>query len=398
MQKVRRLPLKRFARYFAYSLAGLAALVIALAAAFTARLAVGPISLSFLAPALTESIAERLYWAYEVSFEDIRLQWSDGHGRLGLELVSVGVADYSSEEIASVPRISLGLPLGRLIASDYRPEAITVEGAKIRWIRTAGGAIKFDIGAEEPGMSGKILEDFLIMIASAPDPSEEQEPLPEMRIVDAEIIIGDELDQSELTITDADILIGPHTNGVRSVFTLEIANGSAPTRVSAEGLYRTADQHISLEVDIAELTPAQFARGEWAALTNLFFTEAVTGTATFEMDKFFGIEAATFDLRSASSRLAGEATADVRAVALRFNGGIAPAPQDLPLMLGPALPAWIKDRKDASLPLELDVSGSFDKFDNALSLEGHLGPPKTPISITGPLEQPVIVVTAQAAQ
>ena len=390
----RRIPVRRIGRYAGYTLAGLAALVIALAAAFTARLAVGPISLAFFAPKLTETIGERLYWRYEVKFDDIRLLWSDGHGRLGLELVAVRVADYSSEVIAFVPRIALGLAPSRLIASDFRPEAVTVDGAKIRWIKSAGGAIKFDIGADEPGISGQILEDFLIMMAAAPDPSEQQEPLPAMRIINTQIMIGDELAGSEIDITDADILIEPHAEGVRSVFTLSIANDAAPARVSAEGLFRTADQHISLEVDIAEMALAQFARDEWSALTRMFFAAPASGHARFEMDKFFGIEEVTFDLRSASSSLTGAAKADVRMVTLNITGAMLHAPEEVPPTLGPALPAWIAGRNDVSLPIDLRLAGTFDTFVNALQLDGRLGPPETPISVTGTKEQPVVTLAA----
>jgi len=394
----RNISIKRIARYGAYSAGGLVALVVVLAAAATVRLAIAPISLSFLAPSLTESISERLYYAYEVNFDDIRLKWSDGRGRLGLELVAVRVADYSGEDIAAVPSIALGLPPGRLISGDFRPEAITVKGPKIRWIKTAGGAIKFDIGADEPGLSGKILEDFLIMIVTAPEPTDQQEPLPEMRIVDAEIMIGNELQNSEILITDADILIGPDPAGVRTSFEFTIATGATPARVSAEGVYHTANQHISLDVDIHELAISQFAGEEWLALTNLFFEEAVTGRASFEMDKFFSIEAVNFDLRSPSGSLTGEATAEVRMVELSVTGKMAHAPEVWPPLLGPAIPAWAAQRNEPAMPLSLALSGTFDKFDKVLHLDGHLAPPETPISVSGTIDQPVLALATSSGQ
>ena len=90
--------------------------------------------------------------------------------------------------------------------------------AKIRGIKAAGVTIKLDIGANKPGGSGKTLEDFLITLASALGPGEDQEIiLPEMRIVHADILLGNEVDNSSIRIFDADILVAPHAgDAVRS--------------------------------------------------------------------------------------------------------------------------------------------------------------------------------------
>ena len=147
-------------RYFLIILGGVLALAILVAAALTARLAVGPISVAFLGPGLREALSEHVYYAYDMKFDELELRWSDGHGNLALALIDVRVADYSLQDIASVPEIIIGLSPSGLIGGDMKPKAITVVAPKIRWIKTAGGAIKFDIGADKPGDSGKILEDF----------------------------------------------------------------------------------------------------------------------------------------------------------------------------------------------------------------------------------------------
>ncbi|MDP6587827.1 MAG: hypothetical protein QF666_00075, partial [Alphaproteobacteria bacterium] len=151
------------------ALAGVLAAAILITAALTARLAVGPVSVAFMGPDLRESLGEKLYYAYDVKFDDLELRWSDGLGNTGLALVGVRVADSSAQDIASVPEIVVGLSPAGIIGGDMKPKAITVVAPRIRWIKTAGGAIKFDIGADKPGESGKILEDFLITMASAPD-------------------------------------------------------------------------------------------------------------------------------------------------------------------------------------------------------------------------------------
>ena len=246
--------MRRFSKYILFSIGGAIALALLITAALTARLAIGPVSVAFMGPRLQESIGESLYYAYDVKFDGLELRWSDGHGNLGLALVGVRVADYSLQDIASVPEIIIGLSPGAVIGGDMKPVAITVIAPKIRWIKTAGGAIKFDIGAKKQGDSGKILEDFLITMAAAPELDEGSKPaLPEMRIVDADILIGNEMENSTLRISNGDILIAPHAEGVRSAFEFAVETASEPVHISAEGLYRTKDQRIELAVNFEDL-------------------------------------------------------------------------------------------------------------------------------------------------
>ena len=154
-----------------------------------------------------------------------------------------------------MPEIVAGLDLGNLINGHLKPVAITMVRPKIPWIKTVGGAVKFDIGAKKPGDSGKILEDFLITLASAPDPgASENKILPDMQIVDADILIGNELANTKMHISDADILIAPHADSVRCVFDLAVETAAAPVNISAVSLYRTEDQQVELELNFDDLT------------------------------------------------------------------------------------------------------------------------------------------------
>ena len=181
-------------------------------------------------------------------------------------------------------------------------------GPRIRWIKTTGGAIKFDIGADRPGDSGKILEDFLITLAAAPDPQEgEQKVLPEMRIVDAEIMIGNESENSNLHISDADILIAPHAMGVRSTFELAIETATRPVHITAEGLYRTKDQRIELALKFKDLALDGLGSVLPAPVPGSIMSEAVSGSIQLDMDKFFSVDAAEFDLSGKALSLAGYA-------------------------------------------------------------------------------------------
>ncbi len=388
-------------RYFLFILGGVLALVILVAAALTARLAVGPISVAFLGPGLREALSEQVYYAYDMKFDELELRWSDGHGNLGLALIDVRVADYSLQDIASVPEIIVGLSPGGLFGGDTKPKTITVVAPKVRWIKTAGGAIKFDIGADKPGDSGKILEDFLIMLASAPDPEEGQEKvLPEMRIADAEIMIGNEVDNSSLRIVDADILVAPHAKGVKSVFELSIETASRPVHISAVGLYRTKDQRIELALNFKDLALDGLGALLPGTVPGPIMNEPMSGSIQLDMDKFFSVKAAEFDINGLALSLAGHARLEANLVSLEARGTLADSSlkalsDGWPSGLGPQLDIWIANGGGHAESVELALQGSVHRFDRSLQFSGTIGTPETRFTVSGFTDRPVVEIPAE---
>jgi len=395
------LSLRKLRNYGLLALGGVVVLAILIAAAFTARLAVGPVSVAFLGPGLRESLGEKLYYAYDVKFDDLELRWSDGNGNTGLALIGVKVADYSLQDIASVPEIIVGMSPFGMIGGDGALNAITVINPAIRWIKTAGGAIKFDIGADKPGDSGKILEDVLITLASAPDPEDEEDKtLPEMRIVDAEILVGDEVEESSLQISDADILVAPHALGVRSEFDLVIETASQPVRLSAEGLYRTEDQRIELQVNFADLALDGLSAILPGPVPGAIMREPVSGSIQFEMDKFFSIDAAEFDLTGSTIKLAGHARLEPKLVSLKVRGSLAESSlrslsSGWPTGLGPEFESWLAARQSDGEEVAVALEGDVHRFDQRLQLSGTLGTPETPFIVSGIAEKPVVKIPAE---
>ncbi len=367
--------LRRFRNYTLLALASVLAVAILVTAALTARLAVDPVSVAFMDPDLRESLGEKLNYAYDVKFDDLELRWSDGHGNMGLALVGVRVADYSAQDIASVPEIVVGLSPAGIIGGDMKPKAITVVAPRIRWIKTAGGAIKFDIGADKPGDSGKILEDFLITLAAAPEPQEgEKKILPEMRIIDAEITIGNEVDNSSLLVSDADILIAPHAKGVRSTFELALNF----TDLALDGL--------------AALLPGP--------VPGPIMSEPVSGSIRLDMDKFFAVDAAEFDLSGKALSLVGHARLEASLVSLEAHGSLAKSSlqalsESWPAGLGREFDIWLENGGAGEGDVAVALQGSIHRFDQSLQLSGTIGSPRTPFIVSGLTDSPIVEIPAE---
>jgi len=393
---VRRIPL-----YTMYATGSAVGLALILAAAFIARLAIAPISLAPLSPDVREAISEKLYYAYDVKFDEFELSWSDGYGNLGLTMRTVRVADYSLQDIASVPEIVVGISPSALVTGADLVSAITVRRPRVRWIKTVGGAVKFDIGARNPGDSGKILEDFLITMAAAPDPTagDESKPLPELRIVDSDITISNEADGSSVHLQNANILMEPDARGVHSMFDVSLVTPAAPIHVAAEGLYRTADQKMTVTARFTDLRLRDIWPDNQAPALRFVPDEPMTGTLEIEMNKFFGIDAAVLSARGPETTIKTEATVDVRTVTLNTSLTLTGASTGAtwPGWLRQPLAAWLTTVVDGQVPRTLSLNGEIDRFASNVNFRGDLSPSAAPLTVTGALDAPRLLLASDAA-
>lgn len=388
-------PLRRLPRFGLFGMVGAAGLAALITGAVAARLAAAPVSLAPLAPDVRAAISEKLYYAYDVKFEDFDLLWSDGFGNLGVRLTGVAVADYSLQDIATVPEIVIGLDPWAALTGRDAVRAIAVRGANVRWIKTAGGAVKFDIGAENPGDSGKILEDFLITMASAPDPEAAgRKALPMIRILDSRISISSEVDGPVIEIADADILVAPHTEGVRSTFDLVIDRPATPLTISAEGYYSTADQRMTVTATITDLKPRDIWPDGDTPLLAFMPDEPLSGTMAFTMDKYFGIDGATVDLQGPETTIETTATADAETV--RLNTRMILAQDSLgetwPAWMRSSLAAWISMDTSGASPRTLSLDGEIGRHSGHLAMRGNLSHSGAPLSLGGTIDAPALAV------
>ena len=244
--------------------------------------------------------------------------------------------------------------------------------------------------------SGKIFEDFLITLASAPDPgASENKILPGIRIVDADILIGNELANTEMHISDADILIAPHADGVRSVFDLAVETATAPVNISAVGLYQTEDQQIELELNFDDLTLDDFGAMLPEMIPDILLREFLSGTVELDMDKFFSIKAAVFDISGEDLDLSDEAHMGARLVEGSLGeDSLVALSNAQPPGLGGAFDSWLSKDAATRYPVVLALEGSVHRFDQTLDFSGTIGSSATPLNVSGISGNSVIDIPA----
>ena len=128
---------------------------------------------------------------------------------------------------------------------------------QISFIRTTGGALKFDIGNTDDGTSGRVLETILIYIVTAPATSPtDEESLTNIRIVNSDLTLGDEISGSLLRVPNANITLIPNAKGIGCAYDFKIFARGENLHISGECLYKTGSEELNLLVNLDEVQPA----------------------------------------------------------------------------------------------------------------------------------------------
>ena len=288
---------------------GIRKLVLAIACAMflatttlIAAIAIHPLPLPFMSHYL-QDLLEHHYHAYDVEFDEARLRWRPFNDSLDIQFESVRAMEFDGEIIATIPKVVLGVALAPILRGDLEILNVSVQGAKIQLFRTAGGAVKFDIGSKDDGSSGKILEYILTDIAAAPVTLGELLSFPSVSVLDADLTFRDENSGTFLRIPDADVRLQPDPKGVRSTYDLQVAAGGDRLRFSAESLFKTSDQSIDLNVVLDRIRPSVLAEilprlGYLAP-----FEIPLSGNIRIQLDKFFAVSSASFDVAGEAGSL-----------------------------------------------------------------------------------------------
>ena len=150
-----------------------------------------------------------------------------------------------------------------------------------------------------------------------------------MRIVDADILIGNEVDSSSIRILNANILVAPHVKGARrvqgarNVFELSYRNCCIASADLCQRSLPAEGPTDQLAFDFID--PALDGLGALLPDTvpDTIVSEPMPGLIQLAMDKFFSIDAVVLDLKGKALSLAHQAYIEASAVCLEAYGALA---------------------------------------------------------------------------
>ena len=197
---------------------------------------------------------------YEIDFDDVRLSWSVRQNQLEFQFNSVDVRGSSGDIEARFPQIILHTAPSFLITRELQSPSFTIVEPNLRLERTAGGALKIDIGQTKEGFAGTFVLNILTDMASYSGRPWAESVSPELNLRQAQLTLVDEASGSQFKFDPADVSLWSDADGVYG--NLEVETVTFGERVKIELLtdFDTSDQSYAVDAELHNLNPAILAR------------------------------------------------------------------------------------------------------------------------------------------
>lgn len=258
-----------------------------------------PIPLPFISSLMNNELSNRFH-AYYINFDTVKTRIRPLKGVLEFHYDSVKALDYGDNVLASTPKVLAEVSLRSLFHERTFIKSIELNSPKISFIRTTGGALKFDIGNSNDGSSGRVLETIFIYIATA---STTEKSFTDLRIVNSDLTVGDEISGSLVHAPNANITLIPDTEGIRCAYNFKVFARGEYLHISGDCLYKTASEDFNLLVNLDEIRPALLTEisPQFTYLTPL--EVRLSGVVELELDKFLNVNKTEFNLASKKGTL-----------------------------------------------------------------------------------------------
>ncbi|MDH3608154.1 MAG: hypothetical protein OEQ24_02780 [Gammaproteobacteria bacterium] len=262
-----------------------------------------PIPLPFLSNYIKDQLGNRFH-AYYVDFDNVQTRWRPTKGTLEVHLNSTRALDYGENVLASIPKVLAEVRTKSIFNEQLELQNLEFQNPRISFIRTTGGALKFDIGSSDDGSSGRVLETILIYMVTAPTTlTVTNELLTNLRIVNFDLTLSDETTGSLLHAPNANITLMPNNEGIGCAYDFKIFARGENLHISGDCLYKTASEEFNLLVNLDEVRPALLTEisPQFSYLTPL--EVRLSGEVRLELDKLLTVKKAEFDLTSGNGSL-----------------------------------------------------------------------------------------------
>ena len=266
-------------------------------------ISIRPISLPFVSDYIRDQLDNRFH-AYYIDFDNARTRWHPFKNKLEFHLDSVRALDYGNNNLATVPKVIVEIEASTVFDNFKKIRTIILQNPKISLVRSHGGALKFDIGSTHDGSSGRILETILIYVATAPTANSQNDlPATNFRIINSDLVIGDEITGSLLHAPDAHITLTPNNKGVSCAYEFNVFARGEYLNISGDWLYDTSEEKLNLLVSLHEVRPALLADFLPQLVYFAPLEVQLSGDIQMELDKYLVVDKATFDLTSKKGSL-----------------------------------------------------------------------------------------------
>jgi len=144
-----------------------------------------------------------------VRYDRTLVSWSPGTNSIEVQLENVRVMDPRGDLLANVPGVRFGIDIGSLIKGESSGTFVRLVEAKVNIVKTAGGALKIDIGETDGGSAGAFLERILVDLAADPTNSTARKAGPSFSVSSGILNLESEITNSRFLFESVDLVMWP---------------------------------------------------------------------------------------------------------------------------------------------------------------------------------------------
>jgi hypothetical protein len=222
------------------------------------RLSSGPVSLAFLAPYVEDALISENA-SYRLSFDDLVLTWTGWQNTLDIRAVGVRVLEHEGDVMAGVPEIGIELSLPAMARGLIAPTRLELFGPGLRLVRRDEG--EYDLGfgdtiaAEQFSLAEELLRDLLL----PPDPDRAMGYLERINVIDARLVVRDDVNGVEWVAPSARIAIERHEKGIRAVAVVRLDVAGTTIDLTSTVVYDANSRLIDLGLEFTDISPPTIA-------------------------------------------------------------------------------------------------------------------------------------------
>lgn len=277
--------------------------VLLLGAAAAWRLSQGPVSLTFLTPAIEEALNQQST-GLRIEIGDTNLAWAGWERTLDIRAVDARALTADGRSVVSVPEISISLSARALLQGIVAPTRLELIGPRLRLVRTGAG--QFELAFEDTGaMSEDQTRRLVRGLLPASGKNSALTYLTRVSVIGAKLTVDDRSSGTVWGSPRADIMLWRDGIDLRAGIDMDIdLGGDRPARLRGDAVYRPGEKKISVDARFSRVRADLLAQ----RLTSLRGLEMVRlafdGRATVEMDSSARLLSADFEVSGGNGRLA----------------------------------------------------------------------------------------------
>lgn len=257
------------------------------------RLSTGPVSLSFLTPAIQESLKDP-DGPFDVSIGDTVLTWGGWDRAVDIMVRNVTLRRHGQRPIAVLPRVSLGLSLQALARGIIAPTSIEILSPAVAIRRYTDGRFAFGFSGSElddlvndtadqgqPQDGGPVSLAMLDQILNPTDKNSQLAALETISVIGATTTIVDDYAGVTWRLPDTNIVLVKETRELRGNISVRLETDDVSTNLSAVLLHGYGTDEVQLSVAFQDLSPGLLARAIPEAAAIRDFAVKVSGSVSF---------------------------------------------------------------------------------------------------------------------